>query len=137
MNNLYQISKLLSKQDFEKIEKALKNSWSKETTFPDTKDKWSEENKAFGQCVPTALVIYDLFGGRMIYDKANFHIWNELPDGTQQDFSREQFIDEREFNIYKYKNKEDILYDETGKRTQILRRFQIFKKKFDKALETS
>lgn len=136
MNNLYTPSKLLTKLDFQRLEKAFRYVWSRETTFPDTKNQWSKENKAFGQCAVTALIIYDLFGGRMIYDKANFHIWNELPDNTQQDFSREQFLEEREFGIYKYKSKEDILSDETGQRTHTLKRYQLLKKKFGKALKT-
>lgn len=135
MKNLYQPSKLLSRQEFKRLEKAFEQAWIKETTYPDVKEELSEQNKALGQCAITALIVYDLYGGRMIYDKANFHIWNELPDKTQQDFSRSQFLDKRIFTIYKYKTKEDILYDETGQRTKILLRYQLLKQRFEEALK--
>lgn len=135
MKNLYTPSQLLDKKTFNKLEKAFEKAWSKETTFLDVRDNWSDKNKAYGQCAPTALIVYDFFGGRIIYDKTNFHIWNELPDGTQQDFSRIQFLDEKVFTIYKYKTRDDILYDETGQRTQILPRYQLLKKRFEEALE--
>lgn len=100
MKNFYQKSKLIDQETIAKIEKALELSWSIETTDPESKEKWSEENKAIGQCAVTAILIFDLFGGRMIYDKKNFHIWNEFPDGTQQDFTRSQFTDVRTFSVY-------------------------------------
>ncbi len=136
MNNLYQTSKILSQAEFEKIETALEKAWGRDTTYPDTKDSWSEENKAYGQCAVTSLIVNDLYGGKMIYDKNNFHIWNELPDGSQQDFSRKQFLDERNFVIYKYKTKEDVLFDETGTRTQISDRYKLLKKKFQEEYKT-
>jgi hypothetical protein len=130
MENFHQKSGLISKEKIEKIEKALKTAWSKETADPDTKGKWSEENKAFGQCAITSVLIYDLFGGRMIYDKANFHIWNEFPDGSQHDFARSQFTYNRIFTVYKYKTREDILYDERGKKTHIEERYKKLKDNF-------
>lgn len=115
------------------IEKALRYAWSRGTTDPKKADKWSENNKAFGQCAVTSVLINDLFGGRMIYDKANFHIWNELPDGTQHDFTRSQFTNEKVFSVYKCKNREDILYDERGRKTHIEDRY--FKLKDDLPLK--
>ncbi len=105
MNNFHQKSKLINRAEINKLEKAFAAAWSGDSTFPDIKDQWSENNKAYGQCAITALIIYDLFGGRIIYDKENFHLWNEFPDRTQQDFSRSQFIEDRKFTIYKYKTK--------------------------------
>jgi len=135
MKNLYQSSKLLSQQEFKRFEKAFKQAWIKDTAYPDAKEEWSKNNKALGQCVLTALIIYDLYGGRLILDKVNFHIWNELPDGTQQDFSRCQFKEERIFTVTKYKTQEDVLYDETGQRTKILPRYQLLKQRFEEALK--
>lgn len=117
------------------MEKALEKAWSRETADPDRQGQWSEKNKALGQCAVTAVLIYDLFGGRMLYDKANFHIWNEFPDGSQHDFSRSQFTDERTFSVYKYKTKDDILYDERGQKTNIVERYQKLKQKFLKKLD--
>lgn len=135
MKNYYEPSKLLSDTDIAKFELAFEQSWSRQTAYPDSQNNWTSKNKALGQCAITALIIYDLFGGRMIYDKSNFHIWNELPDGTQQDFSRKQFLRNREFTIYKYKTKEDVLFDETGKRTKIDKRYKLLKMRFINNLE--
>lgn len=134
MKNLYQNSLLLSQKKFEKLEKAFKFAWSKETTSPIIKDEWSENNKAYGQCAITALIVCDLLGGRIIYDKANSHVWNELPDGTQQDFSREQYKEDIIFTIYKYKLKKDLLSDNYGRRTQIIPRYQLLKQRFETKL---
>lgn len=135
MKNLYQPSSLLTKSEFKKIEKALENAWSQETTNPDVKNEWTEDNKAYGQCAITSLIIYDMFGGKLIYDKENFHIWNELPDKSQQDFSRKQFLNERTFSIYKYKTKEDILFDENGVRTKTNKRYKLLSKRFNNEFE--
>lgn len=129
MKNFHQKSDLISQETITKIKKALKSAWSLETTDPDRREQWSEENKALGQCAVTAILIFDLFGRRMIYDKANFHIWNEFPDGTEHDFTRSQFKDERIFSIYKYKTKDDILYDERGLKNNIAEKYQKLKQR--------
>lgn len=134
MNNLYTPSKLITKEKFDKLERIFQTTWVRETAFPDNQKNWIESNKALGQCAPTSLVINDLFGGRMIYDKANFHIWNQLPDGTEQDFSRSQFTGERKFSRYKYKTKEEMLSDDTGVRTNLLARYKKLKERVDKEL---
>lgn len=130
MNNLYTPSEMFSLEEFYKLERAFEETWSKDTTYPELKEEWSEENKAYGQCAITALVVFDIYGGRIVYDKSNFHLWNELPDGTQQDLSRKQFLEERTFSIYKYKTKEDILFDEVGQKTKIEARYELLKRKF-------
>lgn len=130
MKNYHQPTKLISMEEINKIEKVLFNSWSNETTDPENKDAWTVENKALGQCAPTSLLIFDMFGGQLIYDKTNFHIWNELPDGSQQDFTRSQFITKRKFSIYKYKTKADVLYDKRGIETKLERRYEILKQHY-------
>jgi hypothetical protein len=130
MKNFHQNSKLISQDTISQIDKALASAWSSETTDPESKENWSDENIALGQCAVTSVLIYDLFGGRMIYDKANFHNWNEFPDGSQHDFTRMQFTNERIFSIYKYKTKDDILYDERGIKTNIEERYKKLKGDF-------
>lgn len=134
MENLYQNSQLLTQKDFKKIEKAFEYAWSEETTSPIIKNEWSEDNKAYGQCAITALIICDLYGGKIIYDKANLHVWNELPDGTQQDFSRKQYKQDLIFTVYKYKTKEDLLSDNYGLKTQIIPRYQLLKQRLEAKL---
>ncbi|KKR80604.1 MAG: hypothetical protein UU73_C0001G0282 [Candidatus Daviesbacteria bacterium GW2011_GWA1_41_61] len=135
VKNLYQNSQLLTQKDFKKLEKAFEYAWSKETTSPIIEDEWSEDNKAYGQCAITALIICDLYGGRIIYDKGNLHVWNELPDGTQQDFSRKQYKEDLIFTIYKYKTKGDLLSDNYGRKTQITPRYQLLKQRLEAKLK--
>jgi dCMP deaminase len=83
----------LTYEDFGRI---ARNSWSKETMLHP--EKWDEVNPAFDQCVPTAALAQDVFGGIMLNAKAEFpskenptsHYFN-LVDGKEEDFSREQF----------------------------------------------
>jgi len=47
-------------------------SFNEDTCYPGLRDNWSKENKTLGQCVITALVLNDFFGGNKnlkIYEK--------------------------------------------------------------------
>ncbi|OGZ30297.1 MAG: hypothetical protein A2931_02020 [Candidatus Niyogibacteria bacterium RIFCSPLOWO2_01_FULL_45_48] len=78
---------------------AIERSWCKDTC--NEPNKWSKENPAGGQCVPTALVVQDFFGGKIIRldlsKSANpriagvrSHYFNEI-GGKRIDFSASQF----------------------------------------------
>ncbi len=131
MKNLYTQSKLLSPEQFKAIEEAFQLSWSKETSFPNTQEDWSEENKAYGQCAVTALIVHDLFGGEFANDKVHNHIWNILPDGTEQDFSREQMKEEVSLSTTRVLKRENVLDDEGAKRVGTPERYQVLKEKFE------
>lgn len=131
MKNLYTQSKLLSEVEFNKIESIFNKIWSKDTTSYLKQNEWSDNNKALGQCVVTSLVIYDLFGGKLIYDKPNFHVFNELPDGTWQDFSRVQFNNERAFSITRYQDKKEILSNDMGIKNKTEEKYLFLKKRFE------
>ncbi|KFN04104.1 hypothetical protein D0U04_19470 [Bacillus clarus] len=72
---------------FKQIYKALKQSWSIETS-----SKWTRENPAKGQCGVTALVIHDLCGGEIKKTKVGkaWHFYNRI-DGKRYDFTKAQF----------------------------------------------
>ena len=73
----------------------LKQAWSVETSY--LPDAWSEDNQASGQCVVSALVINDNFGGDFRRYEAQFadikekHYVNVLPDGIVIDAARSQY----------------------------------------------
>jgi len=82
------------------LKRVLEKSWSKETSA-DPK-KWSSKNPAWGQCVVTALVVQDFFGGKLLkgivriedieyIDNVWSHYWNQLPNGKERDLTRDQF----------------------------------------------
>jgi len=109
MKNLHQESKLLNDDKFSELEELFEMVWTKDTTLPKSQEKWSESNKAYGQCAVTALVIQDLFGGKLVSNTDGSHFWNELPDGSQQDLSRKQFKDLRDFKEHKYVTRDQVL----------------------------
>jgi hypothetical protein len=137
MQNLYTSSKILPEEKFKKIENIFHKIWNKDTTFYSVADEWSVKNKALGQCAVTSLIIFDLFGGKIIYDKPNFHVFNELPDGTWQDFSREQFKDERVFSVTRYQTKTDVLKGETAVKNNTKQKYMILKNRFDELFKNS
>ncbi len=85
--------------DISGLKKTLKKSWSKETSF-DPKN-WTPENPAWGQCLITALIVQDFFGGKILEGKVKIpgrtkccaHYWNEPSDGQETDLTKEQFPD--------------------------------------------
>lgn len=131
MRNLYQTSRLLSKDEFKKIEKALEKTWSSETaTFADTTKKWDKNNPPRGQCMTTAAVINDLLGGKLVYDKTNHHYWNQLPDGTWQDFTGKQFKTKVKLVVTKLKTIREVLTDEYALKNNVKEKFTLLKKRF-------
>ena len=80
MKNYHEDSRLLKPVDIEKLEKAFELSWSKETCLPANQAQWSPGNKACGQCAVTVLVVNDLYGGKIAYDKEHDHYWRCHPE---------------------------------------------------------
>lgn len=68
-------------------------SFSKDTCYPDLRDRWSEENSSLGQCAITALVLNDFLGGKIMrcMSETGSHYYNlingEIVDLTVSQFS--------------------------------------------------
>lgn len=80
------MDELLQKQ----IEEALLNSWSERTS-----SIYSPENPYYGQCSPTAIVIYEIFGGEILRTPGwpttnGLHFYNRI-NGKRFDFTAKQF----------------------------------------------
>lgn len=78
------------------LRKRLDKAWCVETTSIKCAEVWSQQRASLGQCIPTALIVQDLFGGTIIKVRVNsygygYHYYNELPDGTVVDITRDQF----------------------------------------------
>jgi hypothetical protein len=87
-----------SKLSLEDVAGAVTAAWSLDTCDPVDRHEWSPDNPARGQCGVTALVVSDLLGGRLVEarvflggEPVEYHYWNELPDGTHVDLTRQQF----------------------------------------------
>jgi hypothetical protein len=84
----------------EHLEAAIRAAWAHDTCDPVDADAWSAANPSRGQCGSTALTIHDLLGGELLIaevlhsdgSRQGVHYWNRLPDGTEVDLTREQFV---------------------------------------------
>ncbi len=78
----------------------LERAWCMETRSKRCTGLWTPDRPSMGQCVPTALIVQDLFGGvilRTDASTASEHYFNRLPDGREVDLTRDQFPDETVF----------------------------------------
>jgi hypothetical protein len=81
------------------LEAAIRASWATDTCDP-VDLPWSTANPSRGQCGVTALVIQDHLGGALLMatvlnpdgSRQGVHYWNRLPDGTELDLTRDQFV---------------------------------------------
>lgn len=130
MKNLHEKTTLISQNEILMLEKLFNDVWCLETAHPRFRTRWSEDNKAVGQCGSTSLIINDLFGGRIIVDDVNEHVWNELPDDSQQDFTRSQFKTDRLLSAGRYTTKDGLISES---KTGQLERYELLKEKLIKA----
>ncbi len=114
-----------------KLKKALEKSWSRETSY--WSDDWSEENPSYGQCAVTALVIQDYFGGELLrgdVDGYGSHYWNMLSDGSEVDFTKQQFPKSAKITEGKRKNRSQLLRHESLKK-----RYETLRERVTECLE--
>lgn len=110
----------------ERLEKALEQSWGRETSS--NPSKWSSDNPAYGQCAVTALVVQDVFLGRLLRvvaispDEKVSHYYNELPAPKGVvDLTRRQFPKGTTFTAPEYRERDYVLSNpETAARYDIL-----------------
>ena len=76
----------------------VRAAWGPDTCYPEVSERWVPENPARAQCGMTAFVVQDLLGGDLILGevqvdgvKTGNHYWNRLPDGSEVDFTADQF----------------------------------------------
>ena len=74
------------------LKKILMESWNLETCSPGLKQEWDISNPSIGQCAITALVVNDLFGGKIMrcMSSTGSHYYNLL-DNRIIDLTVEQF----------------------------------------------
>lgn len=77
----------------------MRRAASKETSSDP--DNWGANNPLYGHCVVVSLVAQDYFGGVIMrtslehlpqYAHLRSHYWNKFPNGTEIDFTHEQFV---------------------------------------------
>jgi len=83
----------------EMLRPLVRAAWGPDTCYPEAREEWQPENPARAQCGMTAFVVQDLLGGDLVLGevqvdgvKVGNHYWNRLPDGTDVDFTADQFF---------------------------------------------
>lgn len=103
--------------DIKNIQKVLFECYSKDLCYPKVQDNWSEENKCFGMCAITSLIINDYFGGDIckIYVNGISHYFNLVEDKIL-DLTSSQFNHEINYKDYQIVDRKKILTDDTNNR---------------------
>ncbi len=108
-------------QSIDKLKILLSKVWSKETSATPT--EWSNANPARGQCAITALIVQDLFGGKLVRGIVcgESHYWNRI-DSSDVDLTLSQFPEPSFEGERCYRDRDYILgFPETAKRYELLR----------------
>ena len=124
--------------DEKKLRELFIKGWSAETCFPSLKDKWTSENPSLGQCAVTTLIINDLFGGLILYNKKHRHYWNVISDGNIIDLTKDQWDEEIRNEIaitdYEQSTRDYILFSERGREFKTLERYQLLRKAIEREM---
>ena len=95
------------------LKQVLINSYSAKTCHEEYKEEF-KQNKFRGQCVVTALIVQDYFGGKIlrteIDGERHSHYFNEI-DGKTIDLTAEQFGLAPEYKNVEERNREKLLSD--------------------------
>ena len=104
------------------IQKVLLECYSKDLCYPKVQDDWDENNKWFGMCAITSLIINDYFDGDIckIHVDGISHYFN-LIDNTIIDLTSSQFNHNIDYKNYQIIDRQKILTDDTKDRYNILK----------------
>ncbi len=105
---------IMEEKRLKELREILEKGWSKKTAHFTRQKEWNPENKkAYGQCYLTARALHDILGWEMMNMRSPYyHYWNRLPDGTEVDFTSDQYggdgihkMEEFEGNVVKRKDR--------------------------------
>ncbi len=116
------------------LRKAFFKGWSRDTSYPRTKARWSPKNPAFGQCAVTSLVVNDLYGGKIVYNKDYHHYWNILDNGSEIDLTREQFGKGVVITGFTVASRDYMMHSEAAERAKTKKRYELLKGTVEKLL---
>lgn len=110
-----------------KFKKALDKSYSKDLCYYKVQNNWTEDNKTFGMCGITALLVQEYFGGDIYKTHVNgvAHHFNKV-DNKIIDLTKEQFETEINYD-------DSILFDEPQSE-DTLKRYNELKRRVTKIL---
>lgn len=108
--------------NIENIQKTLLECYSKDLCYPEVQDNWNDNNKCFGMCAITSLIINDYFGGVIckIHVDGISHYFNLIEDRII-DLTSSQFNCDIDYKNYQIADREKILTDDTKHRYNVLK----------------
>lgn len=71
----------------------LQTCWDRDTCYPSLRKKWTHLRPETGQCAVTALVVQDLLGGEIVWNKDRNHYFNRVLPSQVLDLTLKQFDD--------------------------------------------
>lgn len=134
-----EIKVVINGMDIEKLESALKQSFSAETC--QGRNVWQKDNPAYGHCALVVLIVQDYFGGEIVFASAKLpnnkevkhyfnKINNEIIDLTRSQFPSDTIITPKIIpkDFYGDIRKTLLSYSET------LRKYNILREKIEKII---
>ena len=108
--------------NIENMQKALLECYSKDLCYPKVQVDWNDNNKCFGMCAITSLIINDYFCGDIckIHVDGISHYFNLIEDKII-DLTASQFNHEIDYKDYQIIDRKNILTEETKNRYNILK----------------
>lgn len=115
-------------KDIDELSTKLYSCYSKELCYPKIADNWSVDNKYYGMCAITTLIVNDYFGGRIckIYVNGISHYFN-LINNKIIDLTSKQFKNKINYRDYEIVERESILTENT------IYRYELLKKKLEES----
>lgn len=108
--------------NIEILKTTLRECYSKDLCYPKVQDEWNENNKCFGMCAITSLIVNDYFGGDIckIHVEGISHYYN-LIENEIIDLTSSQFKCTIDYKDYEIIERDKILTDNTKERYQMLK----------------
>lgn len=108
--------------NIENIKEILLECYSKDLCYPKVQNEWNDDNKCFGMCAITSLIINDYFGGDIckIYVDGISHYFNLIEDKII-DLTSRQFNCDIDYKNYQIVDRKKILTDDTKYRYNVLK----------------
>ncbi|MFA6073803.1 MAG: hypothetical protein WC758_06845 [Candidatus Woesearchaeota archaeon] len=110
---------------------ALRKSWNKDTCHLSISNNWSKDNRAYGQCVVTALIVQDYFGGEILHCEHTHHHWNKISSGEEIDLTKEQFSLGTKICIDDKPSREYLLNNPGAIKSKTMERYLLLKMRVD------
>jgi hypothetical protein len=87
-----------------------------------------------GQCAVTSLIIQEIYGGEILFNKEINHFWNKLPTGEVVDLTRSQFKGTIKIQSCEHVGRDAILKSSEAERFKTAVRYNILKRRFLRVL---